>query len=56
VDKLVAGSGARAIWFVLPEGAAKPETEPQVLASAESEPERKFLRAFCCPSGLRLVA
>jgi hypothetical protein len=48
VDNRVAPPVERRVWFVLPEGAAELETEPLVFTSTETEPGRKFLRAFCC--------
>jgi len=48
VDNAVVRRGSQTILFVLPEGAAELATESQVLASVETESERKFLRAFCC--------
>jgi len=52
VDKAVVAAPAGRIGFGLPEGAADSETEPAVLASTETEPGRKFLRAFRCPPKL----
>jgi hypothetical protein len=48
VDNRVVDAAWRPVLFVLPEGAAEPETEPLVFTSVETEPGRKFLRAFCC--------